>query len=115
MLSDQKLKSIADGYKTYVMHNFPQRCKLGYLEVQISERKEGYQLCVCFGAGWCNTPWHDELMDFVRALDKRVQTKYPSITSVSHCGYASMGAKVVSGGMFHEGKLFKQMSYPEMY
>ena len=115
MMTDQKLKSIAEGYKDYILNRFSQSSKLGFLEVQISKNKNGYGLVVCFGAGWCNTPWHNELMDFVHKLDERVKAKYPEFTGFSRCGYASMNAVAAAGGMISERKLFQQMSYPEIY
>ena len=115
IINQSEAQRIAQGFFDYSKSNFKHFDKLGYFEVQINTFDKDTDITLCFGAGWCNTPWHNDLMDFYNDLLDRVQKKYSFISSKSLCGYASCKTVAKVGGMLDEYKLRTQMRYPEQY
>ena len=118
-ISKMELDRIARGFYNYTLANFKYAKRLGYLQVLVEDAmnsKEGSKkLVVCLGAGWCNTPWHEDLVKFLDCLIDRVKVKYPFITSNSLCGYAGSPGAIKFGGLIDEEKLTRQMMFPEKY
>lgn len=116
IMSQSEAQRIAQGFYDYSKANFKHFNKLGYFEVQVNNCFDKQtELSLSFGAGWCNTPWHDDLLSFFDSLVDRVQKKYPTITHKTLCGYSCRNSIAKVGGMISEQKLFNQMRYPEQY
>ena len=116
-MTNPKRQQIIEGARKYILDNFSNASKLGYLEVSSTVIRENkIDMTFAFGAGWSNTPYHDELIEFCNELGTKIRKKYPDFLSIGYCGYTSGGRKrLQTGGLISDSKLVKQMAYPEKY
>lgn len=115
-LDKKKAEEIANGYYKYFQDCFPHFDKMGYLQIQIYKSGGKIGMSLCFGAGWGNTPWYEELNAFAESTNRRVKRKYTMIDHINLCGYSAMGEYLaMTGGILDPEKLKAQMRYPERF